>query len=112
MTALMTVDETEEAEETESDTAAAAPSATPFGLRTSSNETKAKQARSVLAEGAQPRLSTELAGEGAEPTRRSNNGLLLQSLQLTAERLLICCHPHMISSARLAMTFCILSGPG
>ena len=92
LTALMTVDETEEVE-TESEAADAASSPAPLELRRSSNEVWAKQARSGLADRAQPRLSSELAGEGAEAISRSNNGSLLQNLQLTAERLLICCHP-------------------
>ena len=79
MTALMTVDETEEGKETESETVAAASQPAPLERRTSFSEAWAKQARSGLAESAQPRLSIELTSEGAEPTRRSNNGSSLQA---------------------------------
>lgn len=86
MTALMTVDETEEDDEAESENVAAAFQPTHLELRTSSNEVWAKQAHSGLTEGAQPGLSIELAGDRAKPTLQSNNGSLLQSLQLNAER--------------------------
>ena len=85
LTALMTVAEAEEVEEAESEAGAAAAGG-PASAEDRAPETWTKQAHLRHAESVTPRMSRELSGECVEPTRRSHNESLLQSLQLTAER--------------------------